>query len=363
MIRRPSCPDPSHRDSNEVCIFESVWSRIDSGMVLFDVSQHQLLWANHPALRLLEKVKATPDYQTLRQLFLPDLSEFSAGVKLRRLQEVCVGAVVLGYSVYRTSEVNFVVLLRDITEQRRLETIAETANLMENIGYVFGGIRHELGNPINTIKMTLSVLRRNLDAVDTAKVADAIDRTLEEVTRVEYLLNNLKSFTIYDTPVLAPLNLAAAVERFAHLVRGDMEQRGIALTTRVSQTSRWVMADARTLQQVLLNLVTNAVDALAGRSGARIELITEAHHERILLKVRDNGVGMGADQLANLFKPFRTTKPRGTGLGMVIVKKMLSAMGASLEVASQVDHGTTMTISMPRALPQPDPAPDAGGST
>lgn len=333
----PGCP----------CMFEAVWSRIDAAVLLFELGGDRLAWRNQAAERLLAGLRPPLDDRALRDRLLADVDALAVGMTTRRLQEALIDGAVLGYSVCRISDGHAVVLLRDITEQRRLESIAETANLMENIGYVFGGIRHELGNPINTIKMTLSVLRRDLEGLPAVSVIARLDSLLDEVARVEYLLTNLRGWTIYDAPSLVRLDLRDALERFAHLVDGDLRARNIALAIETDPATPAARADARSLQQVLLNLVTNAADALAGRSAARIRIAAAPHGAQIAVRVSDNGVGMSADQLAHLFLPFRTTKPKGTGLGMVIVQKMLTAMGAQIEVASAVDEGTTMTIILP----------------
>ena len=173
-------------------------------------------------------------------------------------------------------------------------------------------------------------------------------------------MSNLKSFNIYDTPVLRSVDLTRALERFAGLLAGDVGARGISLSVDVAEDARWVQVDARCLHQVLLNLVTNSVDALAGRPAPRISLTADVLGEEVAIAVTDNGVGIASEDLAQLFRPFRTTKAKGTGLGMVIVKKMLNAMGAGLHVSSAVDEGTVVTITVPRA--SEGGAPRGGGA-
>jgi C4-dicarboxylate-specific signal transduction histidine kinase len=93
--------------------------------------------------------------------------------------------------------------------------------------------------------------------------------------------------------------------------------------------------------------MTNAADALAGRSNPEIAISASSRYERVYLRVADNGCGMTEKQQQDMFKPFYTSKPHGTGLGLVIVKKMLTRMGGDIEITSALDRGTTVTIYLP----------------
>lgn len=354
-----ACPEPKPScelarlvtTAPEPCVFQSVWGQVDFAILLFDLSRpdHRLIWNNEAATTLLESLAPQLQGRELLRLLVPEPEKLIEVPRAQRLLELRLGPVVLGYSLYCTSDAHLVVLLRDITEQLRMASIAESSNLMENIGYVFGGIRHELGNPINTIKMTLSVMQRHLPELSGAQLAEHVQRALEEVSRVEYLLTTLKGFTLYETPELREVRLAMVLERFAHIIAPDLRRRSIALEVATIDPSVRLLVDQRSLHQVLLNLVTNAADALQGRREPCITLAARAHGNQVEFKVSDNGVGISVAQQQHLFHPFWTTKPNGTGLGLVIVKKMLTSMGASIEISSQEGVGTTVTLQLQRA--------------
>jgi PAS domain S-box-containing protein len=243
--------------------------------------------------------------------------------------------------------INFISVRRDVTEKLRLESIAESVNTMNNIGYIFSGVRHEIGNPINSAKMSLSVLQHKLDTASKESVRNYVDRALSEIGRVEQLLKNLRNYNLYETPELADLDLAAFLEKFFQLISEDFEKKGVTITREVHPDARWAIADPRALQQVLLNIITNAADALAGREAPTITITVTKKSGRMLLQVADNGCGMTEQQLKDLFKPFYTSKHHGTGLGLVIVKKMLARMNGEIEVTSLPGQGTTVHISLP----------------
>ncbi|MHB8846299.1 MAG: PAS domain S-box protein [Nitrospirota bacterium] len=243
--------------------------------------------------------------------------------------------------------VNFVSVRRDVTEKLRLESIAESVSMLDNMGAVFAGVRHEIGNPINNAKIHLSVLQQKMDTMPAGRVREYVDRTLTEIGRVEHLLHTLKTFNLFEAPVLEDVATGPLIELFRGLVREDLEARGIALSTQILPGAERVRGNARALQHVLLNLTTNAADALKDRPEPHIDIMFSREYDRVRIRVSDNGSGMNRDNFANLFKPFHTTKQHGTGLGLVIVKKMLAAMKGTIDIASHEGSGTVATIYLP----------------
>jgi PAS domain S-box-containing protein len=243
--------------------------------------------------------------------------------------------------------VNYVSIKRDVTERLRLESIAEAVNTMENIGYIFSGVRHEIGNPINSINMILGILKAKLDTLSKESIREYVDRTMSQVSRVDYLLKSLKSFNMYETLDIRDVRILSFMEKFLPLVKDDFAKTGITIESRISPEADSVSADARALQQVLLNVITNASDALVGRKDPKISINAWKIMGMVLIRVKDNGCGMTAEQLKDVFKPFCTTKAQGTGLGLVITRKMLAKMNGTIEIVSQKDKGTTVNIFIP----------------
>lgn len=238
-----------------------------------------------------------------------------------------------------------IVISRDITEKVRLENIAESVQMMNNLGYIFSGIRHEIGNPINSMKMTLSVLKNNIDSYSQEKILEYANRVLNEINRVEYLLTSLKNFNMYENLTLKEISLLSFIERLLPLVKEDFARRGICIETDIAIQDDKAFADSRALQQVMLNLLSNAADAFLEADGdPKIIIGLYRRGKNLELTVTDNGVGMSQYQLDNLFKPFFTSKQQGTGLGLVIVKKLMMQMDGNIEIESKVDEGTFVRL-------------------
>jgi len=242
--------------------------------------------------------------------------------------------------------INYVYLKRDVSEKLRLESIAESVSTLDNIGSVFAGVRHEIGNPVNSINMILGILRAKLDTLPSETVRDYLARMTEQIGRVEYILRSLKSYNLYETQDLQNVDIGSFMENFLSLVRDDFEKKGIALETALDPGVT-VNADPRALQQVLLNIFTNAADAVNIGRRLKITMTVTRSGGAVRVRVQDNGMGIPPEKMKDIFKPFYTTKPHGTGLGLVIVKKMLARMNGTIGIESKVDVGTVVDIVIP----------------
>lgn len=236
----------------------------------------------------------------------------------------------------------------DITEKKRLEAVAEAANLMDNLGYIFSGIRHEIGNPINSVKLALSVLSMNLESYPRPKIREFVDRAQAEILRVEYLLKALKNFSMFESPQVEPVHMHGFMNNFMALVQQDFTDKGVRIRLSVADEQIYAMTDHRAFHQVMLNLMTNAADAFEDHVNAQIMVeVKRSSSELVQVKVSDNGRGMSASERQNLFRPFYTSKPHGTGLGLVIIKKMLAKMDSTIRIESNSGWGTTVLMFLP----------------
>jgi PAS domain S-box-containing protein len=240
----------------------------------------------------------------------------------------------------------------DITEKKRLESIAEAVNLMDNLGYIFSGIRHEIGNPINSVKMALSVLSMNMDTYPRSKIREFVDRSQAEVLRVEYLLKALRNFSMFESPQVEPVSMSKFMADFMALVETDFTDKGVHVQLSIEDDNILALTDERAFHQVLLNLLTNAADACEKSDTPRIVIkIRRMPPDLVQVQVSDNGCGMSTAERENMFRPFYTSKAHGTGLGLVIIKKMLSKMNSTIHIESNQGWGTTVTMSLPAGRP------------
>lgn len=339
-------PCPGH------CVFADLLSSVRLGIVLFDLDREALTFVNASARTLLEKHGFPIEYCALRALLVP------AGVDPRALagpiaaDPLDLGGRKIGYTLYG-AHAHAWVFVRDVTEKLRLESVAESVELMNSLGFVFSAVRHELGNPINSLNAALTVLRRGLDRLGREAIEAYVDRMLAEVKRVDHLLRRMKSFSMFERVDPKPIALGEFLNEFQGLVAPDARRRAIGLRV-ACEAEVQVSADARALTQALLNLFANAADALAGVDDPEITIDARVDDAIVRIRIADNGCGLPVDGESALFKPFYTSKEHGTGLGLVITRKLVAKMQGTVSLERRGARGAVAMVSLPVASGRPE---------
>jgi len=341
------CPLSNSKNSGNSCIYAEIMETIDLGIIVMGIKKQEIVFINSFAADIFRDNNDSLGFRALMALLLPGYNKDSDFEVFNKNYVLWYKDRLLGYSAYIISDRFIWIIIRDITEKRRLESLAEAVNSMDNMSYVFSGIRHELGNPINSIKMTLSVLKKNVTNYSASSVEKLVDRAMTEISRVEYLLQALKSFSIFESPDMQNIKMPEFLTRFISLISSDLRSSGITISKVLSPAVTTISADPRLLHQVMLNLITNASDALVNREKPEIIISVDKKDNFVVINVDDNGCGMSEEMQTNLFKPFYTTKPRGTGLGLMITLKMITQMKGNLQIKSSPDVGTKVTVSLP----------------
>jgi len=329
--------------------YAQILDNIDVGVLVLDLELRRIDYRNPVFSSVLQDARLCESFDRLEELILGNLVKPASGpasISLSYRERT------FGCSIYEIGSRYCCVFIRDISEKIRLESIAQAVNTMDNIGYIFSGVRHEIGNPLNSLKMALSVLRNNLDTFDRETVVEYIDRGLADIGRVEFLLKSMKSFAMFERVELKNVDLGGFMRSFISLVEREFSERGISLVFDEPVGIGRVRIDNRALHQALLNLLANAADALENVADPEIHIFAEERDQLVRLLVADNGRGISEAQRLHLFKPFNTSKPAGNGLGLVITRKLLAQMDADIEIESSPGNGTLAIISLPLSSEQ-----------
>ncbi len=252
-----------------------------------------------------------------------------------------------------------IVAVEDVTEQRALEAQAIQSEKMAAVGTLVSGVAHELNNPLTSIAgLAEFLLEQPLGTVPDRGHLRVI---AEEAQRAGSIVRNLLTFARKGPAERQRLDLGDVVERTLFLMDWELKLQGIALERHMARDLPAVTGDRQQLQQVVLNLVTNAAQAVAALPAGlprRITVTVEAAGERVVVRVTDSGLGIPADVLPQVFSPFFTTKPQGegTGLGLFISYGLVEGHGGTLTVESRPGAGATFILSLPRAGGKESPA-------
>lgn len=236
----------------------------------------------------------------------------------------------------------FVQAINRMAENRqRLEAELRREDRLRSMGRVVAGIAHEIRNPLNSIRLTARVLARRLQ--DSPNTNEQIDMIVGEIDRLDSLLKSLLVFRPDEPVTVSRQDVLPIVERSLAVVQPHAQERGVAV--RLDEVFRGkASVDADRLQQALMNLLLNAVDASQPGSVVSVRMHNEDGHMNIA--VEDNGQGLSLESQEQVFEAFYTTKPGGTGLGLAVTKALLEKMGATIE-ASNHSTGARFTIQLP----------------
>jgi two-component system NtrC family sensor kinase len=244
-----------------------------------------------------------------------------------------------------------VILVEDVTEQRALEAQLIQNEKMASIGQLVSGVAHELNNPLTSIaglaELLLEPARKLPD-----QTRDHLRVIHDQAERAARIVRNLLTFARPSSLVKEPVDLNDVVARTALLISHELRQRGIELERSLDPEPVVVIGDRYELQQVLLNLLTNAVHALSSLEPdrpRRIRLATRRAEGRAMLQVGDSGLGVPPGLVPQLFTPFFTTKGpgQGTGLGLSVSYGLIEAHGGRITYQPSADGGAEFVVALP----------------
>jgi signal transduction histidine kinase len=214
-------------------------------------------------------------------------------------------------------------------------------------GQMAASVAHQIGTPLNVISGYVQMLRAKVE--EGSPDAERLRTIQEQIARVTAIVQGLLDHTRRPALALDPLAPGELVHGLAELVRPSLVGRGIELRVEVAPGLPTVGVDRAQIEQALLNLVTNAVDAMPG--GGRLSLAARADGEGVALAVTDSGDGIPPEDLPRVFDPLYTTKPpgKGTGLGLPILREIVEAHGGTVRLESRPGEGTTAIVRLPPA--------------
>ena len=235
-----------------------------------------------------------------------------------------------------------------------MEEHIRRSDRLVSLGVLAAGVAHEIRNPLTGISLLMDDLHDHLH--DLPRERELIQRSLQEIDRLENLINGLLDFAVPSRQVKLELRpLADVLENTLFLVKKLCKSNNIALTSRAEESIPLLHLDPEKLQQALLNLLMNAVQAMPEGGELTIEVKNVSAEESLLsrpavrIEVRDTGNGIAPADIPYVFDPFFSRTPSGCGLGLAIVHGIVQEHGGGISLSSQLGQGTAFRMDLPVA--------------
>jgi two-component system, NtrC family, sensor histidine kinase HydH len=218
------------------------------------------------------------------------------------------------------------------------------ADRLAAIGQLAASLAHEIRNPLGSIEGAIDILERNPES--ESKRDEFLPIMKKECNRLRRLLTNLLNFARPRQPQIRPVNVRQVIDTVCSLARHSAERQDILLKQDLPDDLPDIKGDEEQLQQVILNLALNAIQAMS--SSGEVLFSARPALDRVVVRVRDQGDGIASADLDRIFDPFYTTKENGTGLGLAVAHQIVEQHGGSIRVERNPDRGTTFTLELPR---------------
>lgn len=258
-------------------------------------------------------------------------------------------------------------ILHDATEARQKTFEAIESERIQALTLLAASVAHEIGNPLNALHIHLQLMERelrkarrepgaanrardnrdsgSLPAPDVRRLEQYLSVAKGEIARLDYIVTQFLQALRPSPPQLNPASLNAVVEKTLELLRPELENRGLDVHVKLAPQLPLAPIDATQIQQTLVNLLKNAMQATT--KGGALTLQTGEGADGVWVSVADTGGGIPEEQIARIFEPFYTTKKKGSGLGLMIVQRIVRAHGGKIDLESHVGRGTTFRIWLP----------------
>jgi two-component system, sporulation sensor kinase E len=244
----------------------------------------------------------------------------------------------------------YAIVLSDITAEKTRTRQEVEDERVRSILDLAAGVAHELGNPLNSLTIHLQLMQRQLARAaelppHRAKLEHSLEVCAAEVARLDGIIRHFLEAVLPQQPDMSDTEVQRPLEDTIQFLGPELESADIRVDLSVESAIPNIMGDHNLLKQVFFNVIRNALQAM--QAGGVIRIRLAADNEWVFIHVADTGAGIAEQDLAKVFRPYYTTKKDGSGLGMMIVERIMRAHGGSIGIDSRPGAGTVITLQLP----------------
>jgi PAS domain S-box-containing protein len=331
---------------------EKVFQALQEGIILLD-TEGQVTYVNRAACAFFglqaEQVIGQKLAAGVRGLDWAELLQPGAVVS-RDLEVVYPENRYLNFTITSIDDeipLGFVMLIRDITQTRKLTEEKIESERISALTMLAAGVAHELGNPLNSLTIHLQLLERRLRKMGPAgaKLQEHLDVALAEIKRLDFIIGQFLTAIRPTRPQLQPMHLSTLIQESLRFLKPELDQHHVKVKTTLRADLPTMPLDGNQIKQAFYNLIRNACQAMP--DGGTLTVETTFNDFEVRISFADSGKGIPAENLNQLFQPFFTTRGMGTGLGLMIVRRIVREHAGEIDIASRVGKGTRITLILP----------------
>lgn len=342
-------------------LLETIFHAIQEGIVVLE-GRGNISYANRAAEKLLgfsaEQSKGQFIGRYLREIEWNrvldlDVDEWSRlvsrEIEITYPEHRFLDFYIVPLRVVKPGEKGAVLILRDVTRERESESRTIESERLQAITLLAAGVAHEIGNPLNSLTIHLQLLDRELageGALDREAMKELVGVARREVERLDQIITQFLRALRPSRPALERASLREILEEALGFLRHEIKDRDVLVEVDVPDDLPTALVDRAQIKQACFNVIRNAIQAMSHGGVLRITLSSDDRF--VILAFTDTGPGIPADDLGAIFEPYFTTKSDGTGLGLMIVQRIVRDHGGEIEVHSEPNTGTTFTLYLPR---------------
>lgn len=239
------------------------------------------------------------------------------------------------------------VMIRDITDIRRLQLQASRSDRMKELGSMAAQVAHEIRNPLGGIKGFASLLKRDL--ADNPSLQQMANYIVEGTDNLNRLVTQVLDYARPFHPHFERIDLLPLLKKLQQHVLADeaINKANIGISIESSLENAWAFIDEQLFKSAILNLIVNAIQAMP--NGGKLTLSIKSKRNDLILTISDTGTGISRENISKIFSPFFTTKPEGNGFGLAEVHKVIQAHEGTIDVSSRAGKGTSFIIKLQKA--------------